>query len=183
MNFFSKNKFVFWVLMFLVVINLTVLITFMVLFSRKSDAVTQQTPEKPGMALQKELVLTPSQSEHVDVILADYKKATDPVKEAIRGYRALILDELAIEKPDTLKVNHYADSICYMQRQMQKASVKQYMALKEICNPAQCQRLSSLYFELYGFQGQGKGMGRGMGRGQGMMHRFGWGQKNNGREK
>ena len=179
MNFFSKNKFVFWLLIFLVVINLTVLITFLVMYSRKSDAVTQQVQEKPGMALQKELTLTPSQSEHVDVILADYRKVTDPVAEKIHGYRARILNELANNKPDTLKINHYADSVCYLQRQMQKALVKQYMALKEICNPAQCQRLSSLYFELYGFQGQSKGMGRG----NGMMRQYRWGQKNNGRGK
>ena len=132
MNFFSKNKLVFWLLIFLVVINLTVLITFLVMYSRKSDTVTQQVPKKPGMALQKELTLTPSQSEQVDLILADYRKVTNPVAENIRGYRASILDELASDKPDTIKINHYADSICYMQRKMQTASVKQYLALKEI---------------------------------------------------
>ena len=179
MNFFSKNKFVFWLLIFLVVINLTVLITFIVLYSRRSDAATQPLPEKPGLTLQKELTLTPTQSEHVEVILADYRKATDPVAETIRGYRALILEELANDKPDTVKINHFADSICYLQRQMQKASVKQYMALKEICNPAQCRRLSSLYFELYGFQGQGQGMGQG----KGMRHQYRWGQRNNGQGK
>ncbi|MCX6242139.1 MAG: periplasmic heavy metal sensor [Bacteroidetes bacterium] len=177
MNFFSKNKFVFWLLIFLVVINLTVLITFVVMYSRKPDAITQQVPEKPGLALQKELTLTPSQSEHVDLILADYRKVTDPVAEGIRGYRVRILNELANDKPDTFKINHYADSVCYLQRQMQKASVKQYMALKEICNPEQCKRLSSLYFELYGFQGQGKGMGQQ----KGMRNQYRWGKRNNSR--
>ena len=62
-----------------------------------------------------------------------------------------------------------------MQRKMQKASVKQYRSLKEICNPAQCKRLSSLYFELYGFQDQGKGMGQG----KGMIRRYRWGQRQN----
>lgn len=177
MNFFSKNKFVFWLLIFLVVINLTILITFLSMYSRKSNTMPQQVTEKPSMAIQKELTLTPSQSEQVDLILANYRKVTDPVAENIREYRARILDELASDKPDTVKINHYADSICYMQRMMQKASVRQYMALKDICNPEQCKRLSSLYFELYGFQGQGKGMGHGKGM------RYRWGQRNQGQGK
>jgi hypothetical protein len=35
---------------------------------------------------------------------------------------------------------------------MQNASVDQYLALKEICTPDQCKRLSALYYELYGYQ-------------------------------
>ncbi|MEI6887972.1 MAG: periplasmic heavy metal sensor [Bacteroidota bacterium] len=166
-------------LVFLVVINLTIFITFLVIHSRKSDAVIQQVPEKPGMVLNKELALTPSQSDHVDIILADYRKVTNPVAEAIRSYRARILDELANDKPDTVKINHLTDSICNLQRQMQKASVMQYMALKKICNPDQCRRLSSLYFELYGFQDQGKGMGQGKGK----RYQYRWGKKNNGQRK
>ena len=179
MNFFSKNKFVFWLLIFLVVINLTVLITFIVMYSRKSDAATQQSQEKPGIALRTELSLTQSQSEKVEAILTDYRKATDTVTENIHNYRAQLLEELAKDKPDTSLLKIYADEICLLQRQMQKASVKQYMALKGICNPDQCQRLSALYFELYGYQGQGKGMGRG----KGIMHQYRLGQGKHGRGK
>jgi len=176
MNFFSKNKLVFWLLVFLVVINLTVLITFLVLFSGRSGEALQPKSEKPGLAIQQELALTPSQSTNVEKIIAGYRQETGPISQSIREYRARILDELATDHPDNLKLTLYADSICYLQRQMQQASIKQYLALKEICNPDQCRKLSALYFELYGFQGQGHGMGQG----KGMRHMYRRGQNNNG---
>ncbi|MCX6234307.1 MAG: periplasmic heavy metal sensor [Bacteroidetes bacterium] len=177
MNFFSKNRLVFWLLIFLVVINLTALTTFLVFYSRHSNASTQQSRENPGILFRKELSLSPSQSEKVEVILADYRKSTEPVTTNIRNYRSQLLEELAKDKPDTSLLNICADEICLLQKQLQKASVKQYIALKEICNPAQCERLSALYFELYGCQGQGKGIGKG----KGMMHRYRRGQGQQGR--
>jgi len=177
MNFFSKNKVIFWLLIFLVVINISALITFLVFFPHNSKPSNEQVREKPGMAFRKELSLSPSQSEKVEAILADYRNSTQLVTINIRDLRTQLLEELANDKPDTVKINRCADEICSLQKQMQKASVKQYLALKKICNPLQCQRLSALYFELYGFQGKGQGMGRG----KGMMHQYrrGQGQKGN----
>jgi Spy/CpxP family protein refolding chaperone len=172
MNFFSKNRLVFWLLIFLVVLNLSALISFLVLFSKNTTASSQQPQKNPGMAFRKELSLSPSQSEKVEVILADYRNSTGPITTDIRNYRSQLLEELAKDKPDTNILNRCGEEICLLQKRMQKASVKQYIALKEICNPVQCQRLSDLYFELYGCQGKGKGMGRG----KGMMHKYQRGQ-------
>ena len=172
MNFFSKNKIVFWLLVFLVVINLSALVTFLVLFSQDPLASKQESKENPGITFRKELSLSPSQSEKVEVILADYRSSTEPLTLNIRNYRSQLLEELAKDKPDTSLINSSVEKICLLQKQMQKASVAQYMALKEICTPSQCQRLSALYFELYGCQGKCKGMGNG----KGMMHQYRGGQ-------
>jgi len=177
MNFFSKNKVVFWLLMFLVVINLSALAAFFMFFSKNMTEPKLQPRENPGMAMRKELSLSAAQSEKVEVILADYRNSTVPITSNIRDYRSQLLEELAKDKPDTSLLNRCSDQICLLQKQMQRASVKQYMALKEICNPAQCQKLSALYFELYGFQGKGQGMGRG----KGMMHQYRRGQGQHGR--
>jgi len=123
------------------------------------------------------LSLSSAQSEKVEVVLSDYRNSTEPVTTNIRNYRTQILEELAKDKPDTNLLNRSVEKICLLQKQMQKASVKQYLSLKEICNPIQCQRLSALYFELYGCQDQGKGMGRG----KGMMHQYRRGQGQQGR--
>jgi len=177
MNFFSKNRFVFWLLIFLVIINLTAFITFLVFFSKKTTISSQQTQENPGMAFRKELSLSPSQSEKVKAILAGYRNTTEPVTTSIRNYRTQLLEELAKNKPDSNIIYNCVEEISFFQRQMQKASVDQYMALKEICTPVQCQRLSALYFELYGCQGTCKGMGQG----KGIMHQYRGGQGQQGR--
>ncbi len=179
MNFFSKNRFVFWLLIFLVVINLSALITFLVFFSHNSIGSTQQQQKNPGMKFRKELSLSPAQSEKVGVILADYRNSTESITDNIRNYRAQLLEELAKNKPDTNLINRFAEEICLLQKQMQKVSVKQYLAMKEICNPVQCQRLSALYFELYGCQGKCKGIGQG----KGMMHQYRRGQGQQGQGK
>jgi Spy/CpxP family protein refolding chaperone len=94
-----------------------------------------------------------------------------------------LLEELARSNPDTSLINKHLEDISNLQKQMQKASVKQYMALKQICTPMQCERLSSLYFELYGFQGQGQG--KGVGKSKGMMHQYrrGSGQQGHGNQR
>jgi len=172
MNFFSKNRFVFWLLIFLVVINLSALITFLVFFSHSSTGSAEQPQKNPGMKFRKELSLSSAQSEKVEVVLSDYRNSTEPVTTNIRNYRTQILEELAKDKPDTNLLNRSVEKICLLQKQMQKASVKQYLSLKEICNPIQCQRLSALYFELYGCQSKCKGMEKG----KGMMHQYRGGQ-------
>ncbi|MCX6278892.1 MAG: periplasmic heavy metal sensor [Bacteroidetes bacterium] len=170
MNFFSKNQYVLWFLIFLVVIILSAFITLIVFFSNKSTIVQNQPAENACNAFRNELALSPAQSEKVEIILAEYRNSTDAIVADIRNHRILILDELAKKKPDTTLLNSYVEEISSLQKRMQKASVNQYLALKEICTPVQCQRLSTIYYELYGYQGQGKGEGKGRryrgGRGQ-----------------
>jgi hypothetical protein len=175
MNFFSKNRYVFWLLIFLVVINLSALVTFLIFFSQNPYRSVQHQPENPGLAFRNELSLTPSQSEKVTIILTEYRNSAEPLKANIKNYRAQLLDELAKSEPDTTLLNRYVEEICFIQKLMQKTSVHQYMSLKKICNPDQCRRLSGLYFELYGFKGQG----RVMGAGKGMMHQYRRGQGKN----
>ena len=181
MNFFSKNRFIFWMLIFLVMINLTALITFLVLYPQKPATSGQQQCRNSGMALQEELSLSAIQSEKVEVIMWEYRKSTGPLTDSIRNDRSLLLDELAKANPDSTLLDHYTEHISLLQKQMQKASIHQYLSLKAISNPDQCKRLSALYFELYGCQENCKGMGNG----KGMMkqYRRGQGQKGHGNQQ
>jgi len=177
MNFFSKNKFIYWLLIFLVVLNLSAFITFLVLLSQRTNTEVNQLTEKPRMAFRKELALSPAQFERIDAILTGYKESIEPVTTDMRNNRAQLLEELAKNKPDTNVLNQCVDKISTSQKQIQKASIAQYIALKEICTPNQCQRLSALYFEFYGCQENFKGKGQG----KGMMHQYRRGQGHSGR--
>ncbi len=154
----------FWLLMFLIGINVAALITLVVVFSNKPTTILKPTTGIKGNAISKSLLLTPSQSAKEETILANYKKITEPIIAEIRIKRIQLLEELAREKPDKTVLNSYVEEITLLQKQMQNASVNQYLALKEICTPAQCQKLSTLYYELYGCQGKEKNEGKGMKR-------------------
>ena len=166
MNFFSKNRFIAWLLVFLVVVNISALISFFVLFANPSAESRQNMCEparnRPGMAIQKALGLSPQQTMQVDAILACTKSSTDPVIAEIKNKRGEVLEELSKDAPDTLFIHKNTRDICELQKKLQETSVNEYLALRKVCNPGQCQKLSSLFYELYGcpVMGMGKGMKR-----------------------
>ena len=69
MNYFLKNRIIFWLLIFLVIMNLTALITFMVVYSKNKSFQAQQSQRKPGMIFRQELSLSPSQTVEVDSLI------------------------------------------------------------------------------------------------------------------
>ncbi|HTX89015.1 MAG TPA: periplasmic heavy metal sensor [Bacteroidales bacterium] len=172
MNYFSKNKLVFWSLIFLVILNLSVLATYLLSFYSRPGTPANVQPEQPQMAFRQALSLSPEQESKVSVILKNYHQETGPLLSGIRDYRIELLEELEQDNPDTGVLNRCTNGISLLQEQIQKASVRQYLEIKALCSPSQYQKLSSLYFELYGFQNQGKG--------KGMMHRYRKGPMKNG---
>ncbi len=170
MNPGPKNKYLFWLLIFLVVVNISLFITLVILFSNNKETSNPPSGEQLKNSFSNSLSLSPVQDTKVKVILEEYKKLTDPIITDIRNHRMQIIEEASKDKPDKALLNRYEEEISLLQKQMQNASVTQFLALKEICTPAQCERLSALYRELYGKGNSGSGKGRGYryrgGRGQ-----------------
>ena len=161
MNFFSKSKVVFWSLIFLVVVLTAALVTLLVSYSNTCNMASRDSCATKGSRFRKELSLSQAQSAEVDAILNGYRKSTGPIAAGIRNCRTRLLEVLAGPTPDTAQVGRFIDEIGVMQKSMQKASADQYLALKKICTPDQCRRLSALYAELYGCQASCQGMGKG----------------------
>ena len=177
MNFFSQNKYLFWLLIFLVVVNISALVTMLVIFPKLSAPEIQRACENTGRCISEELSLSPEQTGKVSQILDKNKDQTQFDRETILNNRATLLEEIAKPTPDTLVVNKCIEEIYSAQKNIQKASVHQYLSLKEICSPEQSERLSNLYFELYGCQGKCKGAGHG----KGMKHQYRKGQGHKGK--
>jgi hypothetical protein len=168
MNFFSKNKFITWVLVILVIINVSGLITAWILLSKRSAGSDGMAAGRTCSYMCRELNLSAGQSEKVAAILNTYVEVTKPLADSIRKCRVVLLEELAKGQPDQILLNRCADNLSILQRQMQKTSISQYMELKKICTKEQCLKLSDLYYELYGCRGACKEAGEGKGR----MHQY-----------
>jgi Spy/CpxP family protein refolding chaperone len=150
MNFFDKNRFLFWTLLVLIVINISALISFF-MFTRSGDKVPCASPDKQQCyAFREELDLTDSQNSQVMEINRIYRDSARPIAAAIRDARASVLSELEKENPDTNYLNSLLISISDRQIKIQKENMRQYMALKRVCTPDQAKKLSALYRELYG---------------------------------
>jgi len=170
MNFFNKNRLIFWLLLFLVVINITALVTFILFYSGQKKQASENADVRSFKVFQKELSLTPIQSEKVCSINARHRNASEPISSALKEKRSELLEELSTDKPDTFLLRKYAEEIGDLQKELQMASIRQYLDLKGVCDSCQCQKLSSFYFQLYGSKGPGKA------KGKQMQHRYRHGQ-------
>ncbi len=155
-----KNRFLFWILIFLIVVNLSALATYFLFPKRTAEVTCSSSAMEPGCALQAELNLSDEQISLVDKINSEYEEVSKPISGEIKSRRAAILDELVSDNPDTLNINQLCLEISRMQNQLHRENIRHYLELKKVCNPGQAMRLSNLYRDLYGcpMQGQGNGI-------------------------
>jgi Spy/CpxP family protein refolding chaperone len=173
MNIFNNNRTVFWILIFLVLINITALATYFIYMRKPASESVPGSGFKHGIALKQELSLTPDQALKVNDINATYKASSEPIVAAIKEKKAVLLEELSKEKTDLARVEKLADDVVMEQKKLQMANIKQFLDLKKVCTPEQTQKLSQIYSELYGCENKGMGRGQGNGQGKGMRHRYG----------
>jgi len=169
MNIFNNNRTVFWILIFLVMINITALATYFIYMRKPINEPLPGSELKRGIVLRQELSLTPEQSLAINKINATYQASSEPIVEAIREKKAEILDELAKENTDSVILTKLANEMVIEQKKLQMANIKQFLDLKKVCTPEQTLKLAQIYAGLYGFDQGGKGQGKGMR----YRHRFG----------
>ena len=167
MNFFQRNRFIFWVLMFLVIINISALASFFLFRKSQAPAACCTPAQQQCAAFRDELKLSDQQTVQVSKINSAYTIVAGPISQAVKETRASILTELEKESPDTLLLNKMALNLSLLQLEIQKENIRQYRALKKVCTPEQAQRLSALYRDLYGCSMQGGQMKYRYRKGQG----------------
>jgi hypothetical protein len=166
MNYFNKNRIIFWLVVFILIINLSALVTFLVYYSKVYKPVKEPLAGQSCQQLCRKLTLTPEQSKRVGIIQQEFSEKSEPIISAIKENRMLMLEELSKNKPDTALINSYASSIGDLHKELQKAAAWQFLSMKKICNADQCSKLSDIYYNLYGCRGAG------MIQGKGNQHRF-----------
>ncbi len=150
MEIYKKNRLLFWLLLFLIVINLTAIISFFFFIQKDTSPACNASKAGKCNVFQQELNLSESQSVKVEEINAIYRSNSEPLVASIREKRAGIMNELESNQPDTSILAGYSLELSQLQNKMQIENIRQYLALKRICNPEQLQRLSALYRDLYG---------------------------------
>jgi len=132
MNIFNNNRAVFWILIFLVLINITALATYFIFIKTPAQQTLPGKGLKRGIVLQQELALTPEQSAAVNKINATYQASSQPIVEAIRGKKAELLDELSKKETDTAVLRKLTYDIVNEQQKLQMANIRQFLDLKKV---------------------------------------------------
>ena len=150
MFFLTNSWLLLWILVVLVIINVTALASFF-FFTRPEPAAACCPPgQAQCSALRDELKLSDEQTRQVTSINENYAKTAGPLADEIGEARAAILNEMEQAKPDTLRVDSLIKRIAVLQVLVQKQNIRQFSELRRVCDPAQAQKLSALYRELYG---------------------------------
>jgi len=150
MELYKKNRLLFWALIFLIVINLSALVSIFVFKKVQSPPVCRESPSMSCSGFCEELKLSDNQSAKVEHINQEYRSHAEPLVSAIKEKRSEILDELNNTSPDTTLLNRVTIDLTVLQTRLQRENIKQYLELKSVCTPEQVQRLSALYRDLYG---------------------------------
>lgn len=177
MDLFSKNRIVFWLLIFLVVMNVAALATYFIHSGSRNQSASEQPKARQGITLSEELSLSPDQSKLANDVNNRFRESNEALYMAVREKKSALVDELAKPETDTTVVAKLAAEVGEAQGQVQLSNAKQFLELKKICTPDQTQKLANIYAGLYGCQREGQGRGSGNGQGQG-RHRHRYGQQN-----
>jgi Spy/CpxP family protein refolding chaperone len=172
----NRNQLIFWMLVFILVINVAAMATFFIRTAKPVPVSPVSTTGKQGFALQNVLGLTNAQKEKVNSINEIFRATSEPIMQDIRQRKTDLLDELSKENSDTLKIMNLAAQVGESQTRLQVLNAKQFLEIKKICTPEQTKKLTGLYSGLYGCNGNGQG--RGPGNGMGGRHRHRYGQQN-----
>ena len=157
---FNRSRIAFWGMIFMIVLNGAVLVTFFIKSQPEETIPSQDCGQgaSANSALIDELGLTGEQKTRVLAINEQYRRTAEPVAEGIRENRGKILSELESDHPDTLLIRNCIDTIAMLQAEIQLKNIQQYLDLKEVCTPDQALRLSALYRNLYGCPMKGNKM-------------------------
>lgn len=150
MNYFLKNRLVFWGIILLVVMNLSALATVWWQQHMRPGPPPggRDEPQRIRRILQNELGLTEPQLQQFEKIQRQHRKNSRAVHENMRGLRHDLFAQLSVESPDEEKVEQLTNQIGRAQSELEKLTFKHFTELKNLCNDEQQKRLSSLISEL-----------------------------------
>lgn len=183
----NKCRWMIWIIVILVVMNLTTIITIMynrshlpdqALISTSNQGMTDDTSMKySGRYFRDELDLSMEQMKKFSEFNPEFRQAVLSINRAMAEKRHEMLIEMAKNNCDTISLNMLSDSIGDLHAALKKKTYTYYMDFKDICNQQQQKKLEQLFGEMFNSDLPMGQNGRGSQRGQG-GRRYGWRNKN-----
>ena len=178
MSFFIRNKFLLFIVLLLVVTNITTVLTVRYKTNDRltpnviDDNITNHQRFQRGMHFKDELGLTDEQFQEFQQLRRTYNPIVRRMMLNMRSKRVELLDELSKENPDTIILNKISRDIGDMHTEMKIATNSYFIKMKHICTPEQQLKLIDVFKSMLGQQGN---MGK---PDRGMHNRFGARGKN-----
>ena len=132
MDYFTKRKLTIWVLVLLLIINITAMVTIYVQSKTKINLPGVTSSEKSDVyeLLNKELNLSEEQSGKVREIIDEHRYAVDLIKEEIQDNRFKVAEELLSESPDTTILRELWEKMGNLHTKLEKLNALHFMKLR-----------------------------------------------------
>jgi Spy/CpxP family protein refolding chaperone len=161
MDYFIKKRFSFWLVFFLLVVNVATITTILYhIYSDKTTASPATVNNGVGKIITTELELNAQQKDMFSSINDVYNGKSKAVLDQLTDKRSEMLAELGEENPDTLILNTIANDIGELHAVLKLLTIENFLELKKICTPDQQQQLSKMYNDMLECEGHFKGYGK-----------------------
>jgi hypothetical protein len=151
-TFFSKYKIVFWAVIVLLILNVSVLGTMMFRYYSQQRLVKRHMElpvqrHKPSSFLRKELDLGDEQFLGFQEARAEHQQYAYEIHSQLRNLRSAYIDELMQEIPDTVLLGTMRDSIGLLHAGLMKSTGDYYGRIRKLCTDKQADRLNAFFKE------------------------------------
>ena len=175
MNIERKNQWLVWTVLFLLVMNFTMLATigYHLYQSNCENVVSVNQPSMEadagkfsGRYFRDQLHLTPTQMDQFRSVNRTFRQQAQMILSELVDRRKQMLDEMSKPNSDTLSLNRLSDEIGGLHRALKQVTYRYYLSIKQECNPEQQQKLHDMFQQIFindlplnypGNRGQGGG--------------------------
>ncbi len=158
MNIERKNQWLVWAVLFLLVMNFTMLATigYHVYQSNYENVATISQPgveadagKFTGRYFRDQLQLTPAQMDQFRMVNRTFRQQAQMILSALVDKRKQMLDEMSKPNSDTLLLNRLSDEIGELHQALKQITYRYYLGIKQECNPEQQQKLHDMFQQIF----------------------------------
>ena len=148
----KKVKLLTWILVFVLLFNVSAFIFIMIQHRNFHDNFPPPFMGQRRPPIHKiitdELNLTPEQQLQYDNLRQNFFGRGKMCLDSIRYYNMQIDLQITSDNPDTVLINQYIDKISNLQKRMKKRSVDYFLEIKSILTPEQKTKFNQLFIQL-----------------------------------
>lgn len=148
MDYFTKNRLLFWAVAILIVLNVIGLISLWTRPSRPRGAALRLGPDDGGKIMEERLRLGPDQVEAFEQIRRVHFERTRPIVENMHYIRLELVAETFRPDLDRERVETLLAELGTEQAEFDRLLFEHFEELKGACRPEQIDRLKQLFAEL-----------------------------------
>ena len=148
MDFFTKNKMLFWCVIILAVLNVITLTSFWMGKPPRGPAPDSKGGQDGGKIMAERLHLSAEQARQFEQIRNEHFMRTRPLQDDIHKIRLEILDEIFSSEPNQAKIQNLLAEISSKQDLFEKYLFAHFQELKNTCNEDQAKELKIMLRDL-----------------------------------